>query len=574
MLFFSLCLTLFIYLFFISLVFIFFGFYFLMNGLIIFVEYELFMLNSSQVIMTLLFDWMSLIFIGFVFLISSFIIYYSKDYMINEVNFDRFIILVFMFVLSMMFLILSPNLISILLGWDGLGLSSYCLVIYYQNMKSFNAGMITVLFNRVGDCMLLMSIAWMLSYGSWNYWIYTDFFNLNSYDVNIIIFFIIISSMTKSAQIPFSPWLPAAMAAPTPVSSLVHSSTLVTAGVYLLIRFNSIYLNFYFSTFLLIISLLTMFMSGFCANFEFDLKSIVALSTLSQLGLMMSILSFGFVYLAFFHLLIHALFKALLFMCSGVIIHNFKDCQDIRFLGNLFIQMPLTSVCFIISSFCLCGVPFLSGFYSKDLILEIYSLSYINIIGYFLFYISTGLTVMYSFRLIYYLMISDFSFYSFYNICDNSITMLKPMYFMLFLSIFGGCIMSWMIFPTPYIIIIPLWMKFMVLIVSLLGIYFGYLIIKFDSYFYIKNFFYYLFSMFFGNMWFMTYVSLSFSYFFLFMGLRITSSIDSGWLELLGGQGFMSLFNYGSIFNQKVQVNSFNIFFMIISFWIILLVLF
>jgi NADH-ubiquinone oxidoreductase chain 5 len=193
--------------------------------------------------------------------------------------------------------------------------------------------------------------------------------------------------------------LPAAIAAPTPVSALVHSSTLVTAGVYLLIRFNFLFLNTFISKFLLLISGLTIFIAGLGANFEFDLKKIIALSTLRQLGLIIRTLSLGFYKLAFFHLLTHALFKALLFMCAGAIIHNMKNSQDIRDMGALINFMPFIVACFNVANLALCGFPFLAGFYSKDLILEIVLLSNINFFSFFLFFFSTGLTVSYSFRL-------------------------------------------------------------------------------------------------------------------------------------------------------------------------------
>lgn len=178
------------------------------------------------------------------------------------------------------------------------------------------------------------------------------------------------AAITKRAQIPFSAWLPAAMAAPTPVSALVHSSTLVTAGIYLLIRFRSA-LSETILPILLLFSSLTMFMSGLGANFEYDLKKIIALSTLSQLGVILRILSLGFKDLAFFHLLTHALFKALLFICAGAIIHNVKEYQDIRLMGGLVVFIPLTCMCINLANLALCGTPFLAGFYSKDLILEV-----------------------------------------------------------------------------------------------------------------------------------------------------------------------------------------------------------
>nr|ATI10802.1 NADH dehydrogenase subunit 5 [Calvisia medogensis] len=569
---FSLCMILFLYLIIISFLFIFIGIYFVLNDIIYVIEYELFMFNSSQLVMVMLFDWMSLIFMGFVLFISSLIIYYSVDYMEGDLFIDRFIILVLMFIFSMMFMIVSPNLISILLGWDGLGLVSYCLVIYYQNIKSFNAGMITALSNRVGDSMLLMSIAWMISYGSWNYYMYIDFFSFD-FDVKVISLLIVIASMTKSAQIPFSPWLPFAMAAPTPVSSLVHSSTLVTAGIYLLIRFNPLYVNSCLSTFLLLISLLTMFMAGLCANFEYDLKKIVALSTLSQLGLMMSILSCGYTYLAFFHMLTHALFKALLFMCSGVIIHSFKDCQDIRYMGNMFFHMPLTCICFVISSLCLCGMPFLSGFYSKDLILEIYSMSNVNLFCYFLFYFSTGLTVMYSIRLIYFLLISDFSFYSFYSMYEGN-NMLKGMFVMVFIAIFGGSSLSWLLFPTPSLVIMPVYLKMMVIIVCMIGVWVGYIINKSSLIDYLYNLMYSNVNMYFGTMWFMSNITVKFTYFFLLFGFNFNKGSDYGWFELWGGNGLYFTLSYYCKMNQFIQNNMFNLFFVFIFFWFTFMMLF
>lgn len=219
--------------------------------------------------------------------------------------------------------------------------------------------------------------------------------------MKIISFLVVLAAMTKRAQIPFSSWLPAAMAAPTPVSSLVHSSTLVTAGVYLLIRFNFTF-GYNLSYFLLFIARITIFISGIGARYEFDLKKIIALSTLRQLGLIISILSLGSYKLAFFHLLTHALFKALLFICAGNVIHNLGNCQDIRFIGGLVNFMPLTCVYFNVCRLALCGLPFLRGFYSKDLIAEVLSMGYLNFYIYVVFYLSIGLTVCYRIRLVYY----------------------------------------------------------------------------------------------------------------------------------------------------------------------------
>nr|YP_010572551.1 NADH dehydrogenase subunit 5 [Grigoriora cheni]UZH35916.1 NADH dehydrogenase subunit 5 [Grigoriora cheni] len=532
----SICFLSFVFLFFMAMFLMMMGIYFIMNDMIIFIEWEIFTLNSSSLVMTFLFDWMSLLFMSFVLFISSLVIFYSEEYMYGDLVINRFIILVLMFVLSMMFLIISPNLISILLGWDGLGLVSYCLVIYYQNVKSYSAGMLTALSNRIGDVALLMAIAWMLNFGSWNYIYYLDVMK-DSVIMTIIAGLVILAAMTKSAQIPFSSWLPAAMAAPTPVSALVHSSTLVTAGVYLLIRFNVVIVENNLGKFLLLISGLTMFMAGLGANFEYDLKKIIALSTLSQLGLMMSILSMGFPKLAFFHLLTHALFKALLFMCAGSVIHNMKNSQDIRFMGGLCIQMPLTVICFNVSNLALCGMPFLAGFYSKDLILEIVSLSYLNGFSFFLYFFSTGLTVCYSLRLVYYSMTGDFNSTSFHPLSDEGWIMLKGMLTLMVMAIVGGCMLSWILFPSPSMICLPFWLKTLALTVSGLGGWLGYELAKFSLTYNLQSLKFYLMSCFVGSMWFMPFISTyGVNYMPLMLGNFVYKSFDQGWSEDWGGQ--------------------------------------
>nr|AWH62904.1 NADH dehydrogenase subunit 5 [Hydrotaea leucostoma] len=547
---------------------------FIMEDYLIFIEWEVVSINSMSIVMTLLFDWMSLIFMSFVLMISSLVIYYSKEYMESDYKINRFIMLVLMFVSSMMLLIISPNLISILLGWDGLGLVSYCLVIYFQNVKSYNAGMLTALSNRIGDVALLLAIAWMLNYGSWNYIFYLEVMKNNT-EMLIVGMLIMLAAMTKSAQIPFSSWLPAAMAAPTPVSALVHSSTLVTAGVYLLIRFNIVLSSSWMGNFLLLVSGLTMFMSGLGANYEFDLKKIIALSTLSQLGLMMSILSMGYYKLAFFHLLTHALFKALLFMCAGAIIHNMNNCQDIRLMGNLSTMMPLTSSCFNVANLALCGMPFLAGFYSKDLILEMVSLSYVNMFSFFLYFFSTGLTVCYSFRLVYYSMTGVSNFSSLNLLNDEGWIMLKGMLGLLLLSIFGGSMLSWLIFPTPLIIVLPQMLKLLTLFVCIIGGLTGYLISHVSMYFYNKALNNYNSSFFLGSMWFMPYISTyGIINYPLIMGSMVVKSFDQGWSEYFGGQQLYYNLVKNSQFNQLLQNNNLKIYLLSFIFWVIIMYMF
>lgn len=181
-----------------------------------------------------------------------------------------------------------------------------------------------------------------------------------------------------------------------------------------------------------------MFIAGLGANFEFDLKRIIALSTLRQLGLIIITISIGLSGLSFFHLMTHALFKALLFICAGGVIHSIGDSQDIRFMGGLSVYIPFTSSSLMVSNFALCGIPFLAGFYSKDFILEMFSMRYINIFGFILLFLSTGLTVCYSFRLFYFVMCGDFNFVSSYSMVEISYNMVFGIIGLLIISIFGG----------------------------------------------------------------------------------------------------------------------------------------
>nr|UPL66031.1 NADH dehydrogenase subunit 5 [Calacanthia angulosa] len=545
-------------LFILGLISFFFGLLFMNLNYFLMMDWELLTINSCMMVMTIIFDWMSLLFMSCVLFISSMVVLYSFSYMSHDLNNKRFLFLVLMFIGSMMLMIMSPNLISILLGWDGLGLVSYCLVIYFQNWKSYNAGMLTILTNRIGDVCILISICWMLNFGSWNFLYYLSILDVWT---NYLIFLLVTAAFTKSAQIPFSSWLPAAMAAPTPVSALVHSSTLVTAGVYLLIRFSNL-LFFFDCSFFLLISLLTMFMSGIGAMFEFDLKKIIALSTLSQLGLMMSILFLGYPVMAFFHLLTHAFFKALLFLCAGLIIHVMNDSQDIRHMGSSVVYLPFTSICFCISSLSLCGFPFLSGFYSKDLIIEILVMNSYNIFLYLLFLISIGLTVSYSFRLIYYCISAGTNLY----VCQSYIEdffMTFSMIFLTLMAIISGSLITWLIYPIPSFIIMPFFLKIMPLLFILIGVFIGYeinMLNMTDYLFSLKNYF---ISYFLGSMLFMPFFS---TYLFYSIGFMFSKNyydnLDSGWGEYIVSMSSMNIFSNLSKLNTYYQYNNLKLFLM------------
>nr|YP_010586505.1 NADH dehydrogenase subunit 5 [Pseudopotamorites peniculus]UZZ44306.1 NADH dehydrogenase subunit 5 [Pseudopotamorites peniculus] len=541
------------------------------QNLSFFLEYKFYGVNSADFVMVFLLDWKSTIFLSTVLFISGVVVLYSKSYMASDLNSVRFLFLVILFVLSMILMIVSPNLISILLGWDGLGLISYCLVIYYQNVKSYNAGMLTILSNRVGDAAILLSIAWMLNYGSWNFYLYLDFMdkdNMMSY-IGVLV---ILAAMTKSAQVPFSAWLPAAMAAPTPVSALVHSSTLVTAGVYLLIRFSPLLENSYLFKCLMMIGVLTMFVSGLGANFEYDLKKIIALSTLSQLGLMMCILGAGFSNLAFFHLLTHAFFKSLLFLCAGILIHSFGDMQDIRYMGNSVKFMPLTCGIFNVANMALCGLPFLAGFYSKDLILEINLMTSLNALSFFLCYLSTGLTVCYSVRIFYWSFISEFNFLTLINLHDEDWTMIAGMGVLLALSIAGGAGLIWLIIPIMEVVYLPMYLKFLVVGVILAGLVLGILV----NYFYLLSTFrvQLKFLDFIGGIWFLPHLATyGVNGGALKMGEKFKSVLDLGWTEELivlnlerNSRKFMS-------FYQVMHMNNLKIYTLIFVSWIFLVIM-
>nr|WGT87255.1 NADH dehydrogenase subunit 5 [Sclomina erinacea] len=540
-----------------GIMFFIFGVYFLILDYSLFLDWEILSLNSCSIMMTFIFDWISLIFLGCVFIISSMVVYYSESYMGSDIYSVRFYFLVLMFVLSMMMMIVSPNLMSILIGWDGLGLVSYCLVIYFQNYKSYSAGMLTVLTNRVGDVAILLAIAWMMNFGSWHYIFYVSVWD-DSWMMYLIML-IVLAGFTKSAQIPFSSWLPAAMSAPTPVSDLVHSSTLVTAGVYLLIRFSDL-LKSIDCSFFLLLSVMTMFMAGLGANFEYDLKKIIALSTLSQLGLMMSILFIGYPILAFFHLLTHAFFKALLFLCAGLMIHCMSDSQDIRHMGVMINHLPFTCACFLISNFSLCGLPFMSGFYSKDIIIEMMSHSSFNTFIFIIFFLSVGLTVSYSTRLLFFCLSFNMNSYVCQSYAEDGI-MMKSMILLSFLAIFGGSTLSWLLFNCPTLILFPFYLKFLPLVSVLFGGWLGYefsMIGLFNPIFFLN---YYSFTWFLGSMWFMPMFSTFMLYDkFFILSKKYDSVMDSGWGEYVISSGPISFFSGLSKILNLYQFNNVKVF--------------
>nr|AZL93432.1 NADH dehydrogenase subunit 5 [Platygaster sp. ZJUH_2016029] len=516
-----------------SIICLIFMIYFLLFKLKIFMEIELNMMNSMKNSLIIYLDYKSFMFLMIVMLISSMILIYSVEYMLMDLFKIRFLFLLSMFVMSMLFMIIGQNLLMILFGWDGLGLISYCLVIYYNSWVSYNAGMLTILSNRLGDIGLLISIGMFSFFGSWNYLFYT-FFNLK------IVFMMLLAFITKSAQIPFSSWLPAAMAAPTPISSLVHSSTLVTAGIYLLLRFyNILFLNLNFMNLLLFMGVLTMFMSGLMASFENDFKKIIALSTLSQLGLMMMSLCMGLKLLMFFHLIIHALFKSLLFMCAGLILHSMIDNQDIRFMGSLNLNYYLTLMYFNCANLALIGFPFMAGFFSKDMILEKMLMLNSNLFLMLMFYFSIMLTVIYSFRLLFFINTMFLKFFNYSQMYDNKL-MNKSMLILFISSIFMGMLLSDIIFLNLSLMILSFLMKLLILQLIIISMFIGgmmnFLKIKWNIILMYLNLMYFMKKMF-G-------LIILFNYFFKMFNLSLNLYLymEKGWIKFYSVIQFKYMF--------------------------------
>nr|YP_009244892.1 NADH dehydrogenase subunit 5 [Amynthas cucullatus]AMO26990.1 NADH dehydrogenase subunit 5 [Amynthas cucullatus] len=497
------------------------------------IEWVLFNISSTPTMMTVIIDPVGTLFSSTVLLISANVLQFSTVYMSHDKFIDRFTVLVLLFVLSMNMLIFFPHLIILLLGWDGLGLVSFILVIYYQNPKSLGAGMITALTNRIGDVMLLLSIAWTLNQGQWNIVHMWETSSLTWQTAAILL-----AAMTKSAQMPFSSWLPAAMAAPTPVSALVHSSTLVTAGVFLLIRFYPFLSSTtWFNQLLLLVAVSTTTMAGLSAMTECDMKKIIALSTLSQLGMMMAAMGLGMVNLAYFHMITHALFKALLFICAGTLIHSHTHSQDLRWMGNITAQMPTTTSCFILANMALCGAPFMSGFYSKDMIVET-SIFYLNnFVMLIIILFTVTLTSFYTMRFSLATIWGPSNCGPFIHL-EESLPLITPMLALSSMSIVSGSALIWVMPMNQEPMTMTMTMKNMPMIMMMLGL----LVAWYMNTQQMKNAPVMMQTPMMHHasclMWFLVPLS---SQFTMKMPMLIShnylKSLDQSWLELVGGQG-------------------------------------
>lgn len=325
-------------------------------------------------------------------LISGRVFMFSHKYIEEDPFSGRFIWILLSFVVSINLLIFSGSIFFLLLGWDGLGITSFALIIYYERKESQFAGFQTLMINRLGDVIIVLRIFLFLRVGQFSFFSIRDTIFYSSG----VVLMLCVAALTKSAQFPFRSWLPAAMAAPTPVRALVHSSTLVTAGIFLIIRLRyRLPLDQNICSMLLLCGSTTCLLGGWAATYENDIKKIIALSTLSQLGVIVFRLGINFPALGLFHLYTHALFKALLFLAAGHILMVTFGVQDIRSIGGVGVIIPMTCVIFNISSLCLIGAPFIRAFYSKHLILEKIFISPINLFSVIIIIFATMFTAKY-----------------------------------------------------------------------------------------------------------------------------------------------------------------------------------
>jgi NADH-ubiquinone oxidoreductase chain 5 len=338
--------------------------------------------------------------------ISSLIHIYSIDYLASDPHNQRFFSYLSLFTFFMLLLASGANYFVMFVGWEGIGVVSYLLInFFFTRIQSNKAAILALTMNRVGD--MGLSIGFFAIFALFGSFDYSIIFTLSPYmnetAITIISLLIFMGAMAKSAQLGLHSWLPGSMEAPTPVSALLHAATLVTAGLYLLVRSSP--LLEYSSTALLIITLIgasTAFFAATCGLVLNDIKRIIAFSTISQLGYMVMAVGLSQYNVALMHVVNHAFFKALLFLGAGAIIHSTADQQDIRRLGGLINFLPFTYSTMLIGTIALLGLPWLSGFYSKDLIIELaYSrYSFSSNYAYILGSITAGLTSFYSFRLI------------------------------------------------------------------------------------------------------------------------------------------------------------------------------
>ena len=403
-----------------------------------------------------LFDTVTCVMLVVITSISFLVHLYSTSYMEGDPHMIRFLSYLSLFTFFMIVMVISGNYAQLFLGWEGVGLSSYLLInFWFTRVQANKAAIKAIIINRFGDFGLMFGLFVLIyTFNSLDFGVifslveglstyYVSFIFWEVHAISLAVFFLFLGCVGKSAQLGLHTWLPDAMEGPTPVSALIHAATMVTAGVFLLIR-SSLLIAHSVDCLVLItvVGSLTAFFAGTIGIFQNDLKRVIAYSTCSQLGYMVFSCGLSSYSVAMFHLSNHAFFKALLFLSAGSVIHAVADEQDIRRMGGLVRLLPLTYSAFVIGSLALMGFPYTTGFYSKDVILELSFSSYYfeGIFSYWLGTLAAGCTAFYSVRLLYFTFLSESNSSRgvIKNVHDSSVRMSLPLIVLSLGSIFIG----------------------------------------------------------------------------------------------------------------------------------------